>query len=379
MKNFAIIVGAGSGNRFGSYKQVEEINSKPVYLYSLNAFINTGLFSSIFLVVPKKLIKLINEQLQSPKYNNVVICEGGSSRSKSVYNAFSKISEKNSKIFIHDAVRPLIDEKLILELQRFSEKRKAIVLAKKITETVKLVKKAKLELTIDRENLWVAETPQVFDSIVLKEVYKKKLPVIHEYTDESAIVEDCGINIDVFENKSLNTKITSKEDLTMISKLLTKDIFYGIGIDFHSLEDGNGVIIGGINVPCNLRSVAHSDGDVLTHAIIDAISGALNLGDIGTHFPNDPKFKNISSIDLLKKMLLLVPKDISIINIDATIVLDSPKISTIKPKIASNLAGVLNIESEKISIKAITRNGLNFIDMKNGWGAEVIITLKRWN
>lgn len=379
MKNFAIIVGAGSGNRFGSYKQVEEINSKPVYLYSLNAFINTGLFSSIFLVVPKKLIKLINEQLQSPKYNNVVICEGGSSRSKSVYNAFSKISEKNSKIFIHDAVRPLIDEKLILELQRFSEKRKAIVLAKKITETVKLVKKAKLELTIDRENLWVAETPQVFDSIVLKEVYKKKLPVIHEYTDESAIVEDCGINIDVFENKSLNTKITSKEDLTMISKLLTKDIFYGIGIDFHSLEDGNGVIIGGINVPCNLRSVAHSDGDVLTHAIIDAISGALNLGDIGTHFPNDPKFKNISSIDLLKKMLLLVPKDISIINIDATIVLDSPKISTIKAKIASNLAGVLNIESEKISIKAITRNGLNFIDMKNGWGAEVIITLKRWN
>lgn len=379
MKNFAIIVGAGSGNRFGSYKQVEEINSKPVYLYSLNAFINTGLFSSIFLVVPKKLKKLINKQLQSPKYNNVVICEGGSSRSKSVYNAFSKISEKNSKIFIHDAVRPLIDEKLILELQRFSEKRKAIVLAKKITETVKLVKKAKLELTIDRENLWVAETPQVFDSIVLKEVYKKKLPVIHEYTDESAIVEDCGINIDVFENKSLNTKITSKEDLTMISKLLTKDIFYGIGIDFHSLEDGNGVIIGGINVPCNLRSVAHSDGDVLTHAIIDAISGALNLGDIGTHFPNDPKFKNISSIDLLKKMLLLVPKDISIINIDATIVLDSPKISTIKPKIASNLAGVLNIESEKISIKAITRNGLNFIDMKNGWGAEVIITLKRWN
>lgn len=379
MKNFAIIVGAGSGNRFGSYKQVEEINSKPVYLYSLNAFINTGLFSSIFLVVPKKLKKLINKQLQSPKYNNVVICEGGSSRSKSVYNAFSKISEKNSKIFIHDAVRPLIDEKLILELQRFSEKRKAIVLAKKITETVKLVKKAKLELTIDRENLWVAETPQVFDSIVLKEVYKKKLPVIHEYTDESAIVEDCGINIDVFENKSLNTKITSKEDLTMISKLLTKDIFYGIGIDFHSLEDGNGVIIGGINVPCNLRSVAHSDGDVLTHAIIDAISGALNLGDIGTHFPNDPKFKNISSIDLLKKMLLLVPKDISIINIDATIVLDSPKISTIKAKIASNLAGVLNIESEKISIKAITRNGLNFIDMKNGWGAEVIITLKRWN
>ena len=242
MKNYAIILGAGSGNRFGSFKQVEKINKKPVYLYSLDVFINTGLFSSIFLVVPKKLIKLINEQLQSPKYKNVIICEGGSSRSQSVHNAFSKISEENSKIFIHDAVRPLIDEKLVLELQRFSKNRKATVLAKKITETVKSVKKAKLEFTVDRDNLWIAETPQVFDSIVMKEVYEKKLPIIHKYTDESAIVEDCGINVDVFENKSVNTKITSKEDLEMISKLLTKDIFYGIGIDFHSLEHGNGVI-----------------------------------------------------------------------------------------------------------------------------------------
>ena len=107
MNNYAIILGAGSGNRFGSYKQVENINRKPVYLYSLDVFINTGLFSSIFLVVPKKLIEIINEQLQSPRYKNVVVCEGGSSRSESVYNAFSKISEENSKIFIHDAVRPL--------------------------------------------------------------------------------------------------------------------------------------------------------------------------------------------------------------------------------------------------------------------------------
>ena len=379
MNNYAIILGAGSGNRFGSYKQVENINRKPVYLYSLDVFINTGLFSSIFLVVPKKLIEIINEQLQSPRYKNVVVCEGGSSRSESVYNAFSKISEENSKIFIHDAVRPLIDEKLILELQKFSKNRKATVLAKKITETVKSVKKAKLEFTVDRENLWIAETPQVFDSIVMKEVYEKKLPIIHKYTDESAIVEDCGINVDVFENKSVNTKITSKEDLEMISKLLTKDIFYGIGIDFHSLEHGNGVIIGGIKVPCNLKSVAHSDGDVLTHAIIDAICGALNLGDIGTQFPNDPEYKDISSIALLKKVLLLVPENISIVNIDATVVLDSPNISTIKSKISSKLAGIFHIESRKVSIKAITRNGLSFVDMNNGWGAEVIITLKRWN
>ena len=117
----------------------------------------------------------------------------------------------------------------------------------------------------------------------------------------------------------------------------------------------------------------------MTHAIIDAICGALNLGDIGTQFPNDPEYKDISSIALLKKVLLLVPENISIVNIDATVVLDSPNISTIKSKISSKLAGIFHIESRKVSIKAITRNGLSFVDMNNGWGAEVIITLKRWN
>ena len=95
MKNVAIILGAGSGKRFGSYKQVEVINNKTVYSYSLDAFIDTNLFSEIFLVVPKKIINLIKKQLDQPKYKDVIVCEGGNSRAKSVHNAFSKITQKN--------------------------------------------------------------------------------------------------------------------------------------------------------------------------------------------------------------------------------------------------------------------------------------------
>ena len=87
-------------------------------------------------------------------------------------------------------------------------------------------------------------------------------------------------------------------------KLSPLKVFFGIGLDCHSLEEGNGIIIGGYQIKCNLKSVAHSDGDVLTHAIIDALCGALNLGDIGQHFPNTPSNKNISSIELLKKMTI---------------------------------------------------------------------------
>ena len=97
-------------------------------------FVDTNLFSTIFLVVPKKLINLIKNQLNEPKYKDVIICEGGDSRAQSVNNAFSKITTKNHKIFIHDAARPLINKKLIIDLAKFSKNKKATVLAKKINE-----------------------------------------------------------------------------------------------------------------------------------------------------------------------------------------------------------------------------------------------------
>ena len=103
------------------------------------------------------------------------------------------------------------------------------------------------------------------------------------------------------------------------------------------------------------------------------------MGDIGDHFPNTKQNKNISSIKLLEKIISMIPINISIVNVDATLVLNEPKISKHKSKIASKLATVLNISKNQISIKGSTTNRLNFIDMKNGWGAEVIITLKKWN
>ena len=231
---------------------------------------------------------------------------------------------------------------------------------------------------MDRSTLWISETPQVFNQEILQEVYDKKLDIIDEFSDEASLVEECGHEVIICENKTLNTKITTVEDIHLISKNMIDNVFFGIGLDCHSLEEGNGIIIGGYQIKCNLKSVAHSDGDVLTHAIIDALCGALNLGDIGQHFPNTPNNKNISSIELLKKIMSLIPINISIINIDASIVLNNPKISKYKSKIISKLAPVLKISESQISIKGITSNGLSFLNMKNGWGAEVIISLKKW-
>ena len=379
MKNIAIIVGAGSGERFGSYKQVETINNKPVYKYSIDAFLNSDCFSQIILAIPKKLFSVIANQLNENRYKDIIICEGGNTRAQSVYNAFSKIPEnEKNKIFIHDAARPLISTQTILNLVSFSKKENATILAKKINETIKSVKEGRSKFTVDRSTLWTAETPQVFNQEILQEAYDKKLDIIDEFSDEASLVEECGYEIKICENRSLNTKITTKEEIDLISKHMIDNVFFGLGLDCHSLEKGSGIVLGGYKIKCNLKSVAHSDGDVLTHAIIDALCGALNLGDIGQHFPNTSKNKNISSIRLLQKTMSLIPSNISIVNIDASIVLNKPKISKYKPKIVSTLAPILKISESQISIKGITSNGLSFLDMKNGWGAEVIISLQKW-
>jgi len=379
MRNIAIIVGAGSGERFGSYKQVETINNKPVYKYSIDAFLDTDCFSEIILAVPKKLLSIISNQLNEDRYKKVIVCTGGKTRAQSVHNAFSKITDnKQNKIFVHDAARPLISTQTILDLLHFSKKENAVTLAKKINETVKSVKEGKSQFTVDRSALWAAETPQVFNQEILKDAYDKKLDMIDDYSDEASLVEECGYEVKICENKIINTKITTEEDLDLISKNMTDNIFFGLGLDCHSLEEGSGIILGGYKIKCKLKSIAHSDGDVLTHAIIDALCGALNLGDIGLHFPNTPKTKNVSSIKLLKKIMSLIPSNITIVNIDASIVLNTPKISKYKSKIVSTLAPILKISEGQISIKGITSNGLSFLDMKNGWGAEVIISLKQW-
>tara|TARA_B100001179_G_scaffold59825_1_gene41192 strand:- start:349 stop:822 length:474 start_codon:yes stop_codon:yes gene_type:complete len=153
----------------------------------------------------------------------------------------------------------------------------------------------------------------------------------------------------------------------------------GIGVDFHSLIKGDHLIIGGHRIECEFSSQAHSDGDVLTHAIIDALLGALNLGDIGENFPNTSEYLNISSIKMLKKVVQKMPENTKIINIDASIVLNSPKISPYKNAIKESLSKALNVSIDSISVKGTTTNNLGFVDMSNGWGAQAILMIDDGN
>ena len=151
----------------------------------------------------------------------------------------------------------------------------------------------------------------------------------------------------------------------------------GIGYDIHRLKKGNDLILGGIEIPHNKGLIGHSDADVLTHALIDALLGAAALGDIGSHFPDDDsQYENISSLILLEKTIsLLENKNYSINNIDLIIIAEKPKIMPYNKKIVLKLIDILRIGENKINLKATTAEGLGFIGKEKGIAAKAIVSI----
>ncbi|MBU3137938.1 2-C-methyl-D-erythritol 2,4-cyclodiphosphate synthase [Clostridium gasigenes] len=148
----------------------------------------------------------------------------------------------------------------------------------------------------------------------------------------------------------------------------------GMGYDVHRLVENRDLILGGVTIPYKKGLLGHSDADVLVHAVIDSLLGATALGDIGTHFPDtDPKYKNISSIDLLKEVGILIHTNgYSISNIDSTIIAQAPKMSPHIQTMRENISKALNITLDKINIKATTEEGLGFTGTGEGISSQSI-------
>jgi 2-C-methyl-D-erythritol 2,4-cyclodiphosphate synthase len=152
----------------------------------------------------------------------------------------------------------------------------------------------------------------------------------------------------------------------------------GFGYDVHKLAEGESLVLGGVAIPSPLGTVAHSDGDVLLHAVCDALLGAAGLGDIGEHFPDTKEeFRDISSMTLLERVVaMLHDKGLAVVNIDATLVLESPKISPYKATMRQNIAGMCGLPAERVSVKATTSEGLGFVGAAKGIQAYAVCMLR---
>lgn len=313
------------------------------------------------------------------KLRRVVL--GGPSRTASVYRALQKVDPTIRYVLIHDGVRPFLSSqtirKLIGKIKRGSP---AWVVGRPMIPTVKEVRNGGVVQTIERGNLWEVETPQIFEKGLLRSAYRHYFREPFAATDDASLIEHMGAKVRVFPVIENNLKITTLEDLGMAKRLFPDgELRTGWGEDRHRLVPAKPLYLGGVQVPSPWGAIGHSDGDVILHAVVDAILGALGRGDIGEHFPNtDARYRGMRSARFLKKALKLAAEaHFEIVNVDTCLILESPKLGSYKKKIQRNIASLTGLEPSRIGVKAKTAEGLGPEGKHEAITAHAVVTLSR--
>ncbi len=249
-----------------------------------------------------------------------------------------------------------------------------------VRDTVKRVDRASrlITATIPRDEVWLAQTPQGFRRDVLRAAVALGTAG-SEATDEAMLAEQAGHPVKIVDGETENMKITTPQDLAAARNRFStgSDARVGTGYDLHRLEAGRPLVLAGVVVPFEKGPVAHSDGDVLCHSLVDAILGAAGAGDIGRHFPNtDAAWKDAPGLDLLARSLEIVQRlGWSVANADITIVLERPKLATHVPQITERLAATLGIPRDRVSVKGKTNEGVDAVGRGEAIAAHAVVML----
>lgn len=379
----AIILAAGSGSRMNSEitKQRITILGESILYRSVKVFDLCSEIDSIVVACRADELDWAREELKDIQ-KPITVISGGKTRAESSRKAFSAIPDESEFVAIHDNARCLVTIKNIEDVVRAAYLNGAATAGTVVTDTVKSCSNSFIDYTIPRETLFFAHTPQVFSCRVYKDALNTGASD-GAYTDDNMLVEQLGVKIFPVDTGKQNIKITTEDDLNYAKYILegrreVGEIRVGHGYDVHRLVCGRKLILGGVEIPHEKGLLGHSDADVLTHAIIDAILGACALGDIGKHFPDfSAEYKDISSLELLRRVSELVEKKhYDVVNIDATVVIQRPKISPFINDMIENISKTLKIEQGRINIKATTEEGLGFTGSEEGACAHAVATVK---
>ena len=379
MKTVAIIPAGGVGRRLGSVvaKQYLLLDAIPVLARTLKIFQQAKIIDEIVLVVPQDDVISAQEQLVD-KYDLtkvVAIVAGGKERQDSVRNGFFTIAGNCDVVVIHDGVRPLLTEEMISKVIDAAKNGGASSIGVKVKDTVKQTVDTDLvEATLPRNNLWLTQTPQAFAFAVLQRAYAAAASDKFYGTDDASLVERIGVKVKMIAGSYENIKITTPDDLIIAEAFIKNKAGHlmnsrsGIGYDSHRFVAGRKLILGGVEIAVDFGLQGHSDADALIHAICDALLGAAGCGDIGRHFPDsDQAYKDISSIILLEQVKKIIEtKGFFINNIDATVIMEKPKLAPYAAAMVSNIARTLEILEADVNIKAKTNEGMGFIGRNEG-------------
>lgn len=377
-KTHALIVAAGIGARAGLDlpKQFELISGKPMVRHSVESFSSHDAIDQIWIVIAEGQEEQLSEALGPISVYNLVI--GGATRQQSVFNGLAAIRNSGGakNILVHDAARPFVSHRVIDDLlDRLKTEPAAIPVLPSVDTMVQLADE-QLDRTVDRSSLWRVQTPQAFEFAKLMAAHER-FPADQNASDDAQIFKAAGHVVTVVDGDEALKKYTLPSDFVGDRKQHMRQTRTGMGYDVHQLAAGEELWLGGIKIDHDKGLAGHSDADVLLHALTDALLGTVAAGDIGDHFPpSDPQWRGAASARFVEHAVSLIAEKGGIIhNVDMTVICEAPKIKPHREVIRRNIAELLAIRIDQVSIKATTTEGLGFAGRKEGIAAQAIATI----
>lgn len=360
-----ILLAAGSGKRMKADKNkiLLTIDGAPIVVKALNAFLAADVLDDVVVVVrPAEQAEI--EAALAPLGITYTLAHGGLERQDSVYNGLLALDDAITHVMVHDSARPYIAPHTVKACAQSLLAHGSGVVGVFNHDTVKRVADGKIVETLDRTHLINIQTPQCFDKKTLMVAHKQAQADGFVGTDESVLVERLKKPVYFVAGEYSNTKVTTPADLKDEDRKMT----IGHGMDVHAFANGRKLILGGELIPHSRGLQGHSDADVLTHAVMDALLGAAGLADIGQLFPDtDTSFKGADSVTLLQQVGTLLNKNgYAVGNVDATLAMQAPKVGKYIPAMRSNLAAALGVAVACVNVKATTTEHLGFVGRSEG-------------
>jgi 2-C-methyl-D-erythritol 4-phosphate cytidylyltransferase / 2-C-methyl-D-erythritol 2,4-cyclodiphosphate synthase len=380
----AILVAAGRGLRAGAGgpKQYREIGGQTVIFRAMEALSRHPDVFAVQPVVNPDDIAVFNEAVAGLRHQPPT--NGGATRQASVHAGLEALAaEKPDIVLIHDAARPFVTPAVISRAIDAVGRTGAAVPAIPVTDTIKQVSDAgDVEATPVRARLRIAQTPQAFRFDVILDAHRRAAREGRsDFTDDAALAEWAGLTVATFEGDPANMKLTTPEDFIREEARLAAqlgDIRTGTGYDVHAFGEGDHLMLCGVRVPHTSGFLAHSDGDVGLHALVDAILGALADGDIGSHFPpSDPQWQGAASDKFLKYAVdRVTARGGRIANLEVTMICERPKIGPLRDTMRARIAEITGLNISRVAVKATTSERLGFTGREEGIAATASATIR---
>ena len=376
----ALIVAAGSGSRAGGIqpKQYRRIGGVPMIRRTVGAFQALSTVSYIQVVIGAGQEREAQNALGGLDVAPSV--PGGETRQDSVRRGLQALAAyAPDYVLIHDAARPLVSATLIKSvIAGLMSGAEAVLPALPLADSVRRLSSNGEWESVVREGLYRAQTPQGFKYDRISEAHKHFAG--SGATDDIELAERAGMKVTIIAGEETNIKITTRDDFSSVERMMAGagEARTGSGFDVHRFVPGDHVWLCGVRIPHDQGLEGHSDADAGLHALTDAILGAMAAGDLGQHFPpSDEKWRGAPSRVFLARAAEIVRQAGGIIvNCDITLICERPKIGPHREAMRAAIAGILELDISRISVKATTTEGLGFTGRSEGLAAQAIANVR---